>query len=134
MIRRIMTAGTIYFTIVFGSGFILGIIRVLFVVPRIGERYAELFEIPLMLVVIYYSARLIVRQFRNFSKTIYYFYAGLFAFLLLIFTEISIVSGMRGISLKEYITSRDGISGIAYLISLIIFMILPYLLARSKTQ
>ena len=132
MIRRILKAGLIYFAIVFGAGFILGTIRVLFVVPIVGESFAELIEIPLMLVVIYYAAGLIIDLFRDFPGNIYYLFIGLIALILLIFTEFSMVLGLRGISLKEYIASRDIISGIAYLFSLIIFMIIPYMLARSK--
>jgi hypothetical protein len=37
---------------VFGTGFVLGPIRVLWAVPRLGERVAELMEAPLMLVAI----------------------------------------------------------------------------------
>ncbi len=47
---QIFKAGVLYFTIVFD--FVLGPIRVLWLVPRFGTRMAELMEMPIMLVVI----------------------------------------------------------------------------------
>jgi len=40
-----------YVARVFGAGFVLGIVRELWVRPRVGVRAAELLELPLMLVV-----------------------------------------------------------------------------------
>ena len=41
---RIMKTGTLYFALVFGAGFVLGPIRILWVVPRFSTRIAELIE------------------------------------------------------------------------------------------
>jgi hypothetical protein len=49
---RILKAALLYFAIVFGVGFVLGTIRTLWLVPRLGARAAELLEMPVMLVVI----------------------------------------------------------------------------------
>ena len=54
--------GVLYFILVFGAGFILGPIRVLWLVPRLGERWAELVELPVMVVVIVLAARFVVRR------------------------------------------------------------------------
>ena len=37
-----MKAGAIYFVPVFGAGFMLGLVRIPFLVPGLGERVAEL--------------------------------------------------------------------------------------------
>ena len=52
----------VYFLIVFGAGFVLGIIRVLFALPLLGEGAAELLEMPLMLTVIVLAARWITKR------------------------------------------------------------------------
>ena len=52
-----------YFLIVFGAGFLLGTIRVLLLLPVLGERAAELLEMPFMLIVIVLAARWIDRRF-----------------------------------------------------------------------
>jgi hypothetical protein len=45
---RILKAAAAYFALVFGTGFVLGTIRVLWVVPQLGLRNAELLEQPIM--------------------------------------------------------------------------------------
>jgi hypothetical protein len=62
--KRIIWAGLTYFALVFGVGFILGPIRILLIVPRLGERVAELLEAPVMLLVIIFAALWVVRRFR----------------------------------------------------------------------
>jgi len=42
--QNIIPAGLAYFAFVLGAGFVLGMSRVPFLVPRIGERWAELAE------------------------------------------------------------------------------------------
>ena len=48
---RILKAGMLYFVFVFGAGFLLGPIRILWIVPRLGTRVAELLEAPIMFVI-----------------------------------------------------------------------------------
>jgi hypothetical protein len=55
-------AGVLYFALVFGAGFVLGTVRTLWVVPRVGTRTAELVETPIMLVVTILVARWIVMR------------------------------------------------------------------------
>jgi hypothetical protein len=56
----ILKAGVLYFGLVFGVGFVLGTIRTLWVVPRVGTRKAELMETPIMLVITIVAARWII--------------------------------------------------------------------------
>lgn len=58
-----MNAGAIYFGLCFGAGLVLGTIRVLWLLPAVGTRTAELLEMPVMLTVIILSARWVVRHF-----------------------------------------------------------------------
>jgi len=52
-----VNAGALYFALVFGAGFVLGTVRTLWVVPRLGTRTAELMEMPIMLAVTILAAR-----------------------------------------------------------------------------
>ena len=49
----IVGAGVRYMAIVIGTGVLFGMVRVPFVVPRLGERWAELAEMPFMAVAIF---------------------------------------------------------------------------------
>ena len=60
---RTISAGFVYFAIVLGTGFVLGVVRVSFLVPRIGERWAELAEMPIMATAIFFAAGYILRRF-----------------------------------------------------------------------
>ena len=59
---KTLSAVLVYFALVFDVKFLLGLIRVPFIVPRIGERYAELAEMPLMFVAIYFASRYVLRK------------------------------------------------------------------------
>lgn len=61
-IMPVPKAGVLYFGLVFGAGCVLGTIRTLWGVPRIGTRMAELLETPIMLFVTTLAARWTVLQ------------------------------------------------------------------------
>jgi uncharacterized membrane protein len=54
---QVVKAGVLYFTLVFVSGFVLGTIRTLWVVPGLDTRTAELMEMPIMLAVTIVAVR-----------------------------------------------------------------------------
>jgi hypothetical protein len=56
-------AALVYFAVVLGFGFLLGVVRVPFIVPRIGVRWAELAEMPFMAAVIFVAAGYVLRKF-----------------------------------------------------------------------
>lgn len=61
--RRAVTAGVVYFLLVFAVGFVLGTVRVVVVVPRIGELAAVVLELPVMLAVSWVLAGVLVARF-----------------------------------------------------------------------
>ena len=126
-----MIRGLVYFGLVFGVGFILGTIRVLWVVPLVGDRTAELIETPLMLAAIYFSARFITKRFEA-SRRVAYLYSGLVALLLLLIVEFSVVLALQGLSLREYLAERDPVAGAVYAVMLVIFAAMPWLLSKRR--
>ena len=129
---RIATAGVAYFALVFGAGFVLGSIRVLFLVPRVGERLAELIEMPFMLVVVCFAARFIIRRFALPTATSVRLGVGLVALGLLLAAELLLAVAIQGQSLGEYVASRDRVSGSVYLAMLVLFSVMPLILARVQ--
>lgn len=62
--RQALSAGVVYAIALFGLGFVLGTLRVLLVVPMLGELGATLIELPLMLAASYFVCRAIVRRWQ----------------------------------------------------------------------
>lgn len=54
-------AGALYFLVVFGVGFVFGIVRTTLLAPRTGETLAVLIELPFILAIAWWSCRLILR-------------------------------------------------------------------------
>lgn len=107
----IMKAALANFALVFGAGFILGPMRILFIVPRFGVPVAELMEYPLMLVVIVGAARWLVRKFQIAEQTLL---VGLLALGLMMAFEFLLVLWLRGLTLTEYLSKRDPLSSFIY--------------------
>lgn len=63
MMTDTISGGLAYFALVFGAGFILGVLRVSFPVPRCRELLAELAEMPVMFLVIVVSAICVTCRF-----------------------------------------------------------------------
>lgn len=120
-------AGFVYFAMVLGAGFVLGSIRVPFLVPRLGERWAELAEMPIMGVVIFFASGYILRRFPTICTPARSLSAGVLAFVLSVAAELSLSLLLQNRSLGEFIRSRDKVSGSVYLGLLLIFAIMPRL-------
>jgi len=127
---RIVKAGVLYFAIVFGAGFVLGPIRILWAAPRYGTRVAELMETPIMLVVTIVAARWIVRRLALPSTPSIRLGMGFLALGLLLVAEFTLVLWLRGLSISEYLASRDPVSGTVYYVLLGVFALMPVLVAR----
>lgn len=125
----IVRAGLAYFLIVFGAGFALGLVRVPFLVPRLGERYAELLEMPVMLAVIAWASWRLARRHPGFSRSAR-LASGLVALVMMVGAELLVAYFLGARSPAEYVASRDPVSGSVYLVSLAVFAVAPALWSR----
>jgi hypothetical protein len=125
-----MKAGVLYFALVFGAGFVLGPIRVLWAVPRFGTRIAELMEAPAMLVAIFVAARWTARRLALPSTPSVRLGMGGMALGLLLVAEFTLVLWLRGLSMRDYLAGRDAVPGTVYCVMLGVFAIMPLLVAR----
>ena len=94
----------LYFALVLGAGFVLGTIRVPFLVPRMGERYPEFLEMPI----------------------------GFTALTMSVLAELQLAAVLQDPSIGQYIASRDPISGTVYLFMLLLFVLMPSILAHTN--
>lgn len=124
-------AGLVYFALVFGAGFMLGAIRITFIVPRVGERIAELGEMPIMFVVTLVAARFVIRHFAVPPSMPARLGTGLLALVLLLAAELVLAAVLQERSLADYVSSRDPVSGGAYLAMLLLFALMPAFMRRT---
>jgi hypothetical protein len=128
---RTMKAGALYFAVVFGAGFVLGIPRVLWVAPRLGTRAAELIESPIMLAIIILAAGWVVRRFSLPPTVAARLGPGVLALGLLLAAEFTVVLKVRRLTLAQYIAGRDPVSGTVYILLLLAFAVMPLVVART---
>ena len=128
--RRALTAGLAYFAWVFAAGFLLGSIRVPLLVPRLGERMAELMEMPLMAAVIWLASADVIRRFELPPRPAIRLTTGLLALALLVTAELLLAVALADRTLGQYLASRDPVSGTVYLGMLVLFATLPLLRSR----
>ncbi len=130
---RILKAALLYFAIVFGVGFVLGTIRTIWLVPRLGARAAELFEMPMMLVVIIIAAKLVIRVHSVPSTKSARLSVGGIALILMLVAEFGFMLWLRGIGIRQYFASRDPVAGIVYYIMLGVFALVPLWVGTAKS-
>ena len=132
-IRQILKAGAIYFALVFATGFVLGTIRALWIVPRVGARAAELMETPIMFAVIVFAARWVARRPLLPPTVAMRLDFGFVALGLLLITEFTVVLWLRGLTIREYFAGRDPVAGTVYLVMLGVFALMPLAVARRSS-
>jgi len=129
---QVLKAGTLYFALVFGAGFVLGTIRTLWVVPSVGMRKAELMEAPLMLLITFLAARWVVRRLSWPRRALARLGMGLVGLGLLVVAELGFVVWLRRMTIHEYVESRDPVAGTVYLGMLGVFAVMPLLVAGGR--
>ena len=112
----------------------LGVFRVPFLVPRIGERWAELAEMPIMAAVIFIAAGYILRRFPEVCNPGRSLMAGLLALILSVGAELGLATVLQDRTLAEFIGSRDKVSGSVYVALLLAFAVMPRLRLSSHVQ
>jgi hypothetical protein len=132
--RTTIRAAFLYFALVLGSGFVLGVLRVPLLVPRIGERWAELAEMPIMAAVVFLSAGFVLRRFpevRLPGKTLV---VGFLALALSVCAELGLAAALQSQPLTQYLGGRDKVSGSVYLLLLLVFALMPRLRLPSLVR
>jgi len=127
---KILKAGALYFTLVFAAGFLLGPIRIAWLVPQFGARTAELMEMPVMLIVIVLAARWVIGRLAVSPAAAGRLAMGALALFLMLAAEFTLVLWLQELSIGEYLASRDPVAGAAYYLSLGVFALMPLFICR----
>lgn len=129
----VLRGAALYFGIVFAVGFVLGAVRVPFLVPRLGERAAELAEMPLMFIAVFLAAGHVVRKYGPSVSGRGWALVGMVALALLVCAELLLAVALAGRGVGEYIAGRDPVSGSVYLGMLLVFAAMPWLRRGAAT-
>ena len=100
-----LRAGLAYFASVFGIGFLMGMIRVPFLVPAVGELTAVLVELPIILGLAWVICRRLVRSFEVPRTVTARFTMGGLALLLLLGAELALSTLVFGYSILDHFRS-----------------------------
>ncbi|WP_225314297.1 hypothetical protein [Marinobacter halotolerans] len=130
-IVRLVKVAAIYFAVVFGVGFLLGPIRVLWLEPRLGVRAAELIEAPFMLVAIILAGRWVGRRLCPSHGPSFRLSVGLLAAGLVLAADVGVGVGLRDMSVTEVFTQRDPVSGPVYYALVALTAVSPWLFGRQ---
>jgi hypothetical protein len=117
-VKKALKAGVLYFTLVFAAGFVLGTVRTLWAVPRLGVRMSELMEAPIMLGVSVLAARWAVRHVDIPPLWPRRLAMGCVAPALMLLAEFAVVLWIRGLTIRGYFEARDPASGTVYFLTL----------------
>jgi hypothetical protein len=129
-VKQIVKVGVLYFAIVFAVGFVLGAIRTLWLVPRLGVRTAELMEAPIMFGVSTLAARWVGRCLDLPPAWPGRLASGCIALGLMLLVEFTVVLWIRGLTIREYFATRDPVSGAVYVVTLAAFGVIPVFVKR----
>jgi hypothetical protein len=118
-------AGLAYFGAVFVVGFMLGVIRVLMLVPRIGEITSVLLETPVILAVSWLVSGWATEKFHVSSAVSQRLVMGGVAFALLMLAEIGVSVFAFGRSIEDHLAAYRSWQGVIGLIAQIAFAMIP---------
>lgn len=132
LIIRVGGWAAIYFAILFGVGFVLGLIRVPLLEPRMGVRVAELIEAPFMFFAIILAGRWVGRKLGIGYGGAVKLAVGALASGLVLGADIVVGVSLREMSVLEVFTSRDQISGSVYYGLVAWAAAAPWIMSRSR--
>jgi hypothetical protein len=120
-----LRAGFVYFVIVFAIGFVLGAIRVLVLVPRIGELTAVLIELPLMLTASWIVCKSLITRFRVAPEVFDRIVMGASAFGFLLVAEIALSTCVFGSPIESTFVMYLTLPGLVGLCGQLAFAAIP---------
>ena len=118
----------------FGAGFVFGPVRVIWLLPTVGVRVAELTELPLMLTVIFFAARWVNRRLLAERDQSLRLLVGGTALVVLLLAELILGVMFLDLTLKDAFLNRDPVSGTGYYLSLCVFALMPWFLGRLSRR
>lgn len=125
-------AGLAYFAIVFAAGFALGVLRVLVLVPHLGETLAVIIEGPVILAVSWLVCRSLITRLLVPRRATARLVMGATAFGLLMVAEAGLSMIGFGRSVTEHLGHYQTTPGLLGLLGQIAFALFPVIQLRMQ--
>ena len=119
-----VTAGILYWALIFALGFVLGTVRVLWGAEALGESTFILVEIPLMLLASWFAARWLVRRYAIAGIAAALAMGGI-AFALLMVAELALAATLPGEGARAWLASLVRVPGLYGFLGQIGFGLMP---------
>jgi hypothetical protein len=130
---RMVLATLLYFAVVFGTGLVLGPVRVLWLEPHLGPAIAELIEAPFLVIAMVGAARWVPKIARTTENLRSSASIGVGALVLLLMADFTVGYSLRGLALPEQLARFATAPGVIYAVLLLLFALMPVLLKRGTT-
>ena len=130
---RALKAGIAYFVVVFAFAFAMGTLRVLVLVPRLGELTAVLIEVPLVVAVSWWVCTRAVARWQVGNAKRDRLLMGAYAFGLLIAVEWTLSVTAFGRTSAQFVQAIFTPAGAIGLAGQVVFGLMPLLLRSRQT-
>jgi hypothetical protein len=129
---HIVKAGALYFCLVFAVGSLIGPIRELWLIPRLGRTLGIVVEAPLLLLAMALAASWASRSLRIPATVASRAGMGMIALGLLLVVELTMAMVFSGMSVNAYLASFGTPFGAISLLLFLLFAAMPMLIRRSQ--
>ena len=127
--RRIAVPALAYWAMVFSAAFALGVVRTLWLAPRIGDLAAVACEVPLTLAISWWAARRVIARWR-IAASADALAMGLFAFAVLMIAELALARLLTGLSAAKWAASLLSAAGALGLGGQVVFALIPFIVVK----
>jgi len=127
---RVLLAAAIYFALVFAVGMLFGPPRVLWLEPWLGKAFAVLLEAPVLVVAMWFAARLAPAWARVRGGWVSFLSIGVIALVLQQVADLAVGFGLRGMTLADQFAYIATPAGAIYAVTLVIFAVMPLVRMR----
>lgn len=132
--QRILIAAILYFSFAIVLGFVLGAVRVLFLVPLIGAFQAVALELPIMLIATWLACTRIVSRTHVPPRLFDRLLMGGFALALLLTAEFCIAALLQSRTMLQFLQELASAHGLLGLSGQILFALFPAFQAFERPR
>lgn len=127
---RTIATGALYFTLVFAVGFLLGVVRVLWLEPLFAKTVGVLIEVPILMVAMVFAARFAIARCRPPRTWPSLAAIGALALGLQQAADIAVGVLIRSMPISEQLAQFGTPAGLIYATALIVFAAMPLIVGR----